>query len=117
MKSSNFQTAMRYIAREDEEDDAIPTSMAEEMDESGEAKRSLEGMPAIDHSTYDLRRLHDAVQRDVDVLSEIWHRLKDISEENDAKLARLKKLLSTELRGKKILVFTYYKDTARYLYR
>jgi ERCC4-related helicase len=26
-------------------------------------------------------------------------------------------LITTELRGKKVLVFTYYKDTAHYLYR
>src|SRR5207249_4352544 len=35
----------------------------------------------------------------------------------DAKLARLKDLLAGELRGQKVLLFTYYKDTARYLYR
>jgi hypothetical protein len=37
---------------------------------------------------------------------------------SDAKLQRLKDLLrSPELRGKKCLLFTYYLDTARYLYR
>ena len=35
----------------------------------------------------------------------------------DKKLAKLKELLGGELRGKKVLLFTYYKDTARYLYR
>ena len=34
---------------------------------------------------YDLRKLHEAVQHDVDVLSDIWQRVKDISRQ-DAKL-------------------------------
>jgi hypothetical protein len=74
-------------------------------------------MEAIDHGLYDLRKLHDAVQHDVEVLSKIWHRIKSIGPEGDAKLKRLKELLSKELRGEKVLVFSYYKDTARYLYR
>ncbi len=53
----------------------------------------------------------------MEVLSEIWHRVKDIRAEDDAKLARLKELLSSTLGGKKVLIFSYYKDTARYLYR
>ena len=74
-------------------------------------------MQRIDPTTYDLRRLHGAVQHDVDVLSTIWQRVKDIGPEDDAKLMRLKELLSGELRGKKVLIFSYYRDTARYLYR
>src|SRR5438477_13216822 len=35
----------------------------------------------------------------------------------DAKLVRLKELLAGELRGQKVLIFTYYRDTARYLYK
>lgn len=117
LKSCDFHKALRYLSREDEEDDATPTSMAEEMDASEEAQRVLEGMEGIDHGLYDLRKLHDAVQHDVEVLSKIWHRIKSIGPEGDAKLERLKELLSKELRGEKVLVFSYYKDTARYLYR
>ena len=115
--SSDFHKAMRYLTREDEEDDATPRSMADEMDANEEAKQVLEEMETVDPSMYDLRRLHDAVQHDVDVLSDIWQRVKDIGPEEDAKLNRLKELLSKDLRGEKVLVFTYYKDTARYLYR
>jgi len=117
LKSSDFHKALRYLAREDEEDDATPTSMAEEMDANEEARGVLESMELVDTSTYDLRRLHEAVQHDVEVLSGIWQRVKDIGPEGDAKLARLKELLSRDLRGKKVLIFSYYKDTARYLYR
>lgn len=117
LQSSDFHKALRYLAREDEEDDATPTSVAEEMDANEEARGVLAGMEPVDTSPYDLRRLHEAVQHDVEVLSEVWQRVKDIGPEGDAKLARLKELLSKDLLGKKVLVFSYYKDTARYLYR
>ncbi len=117
LRSGDFHKAIGYLEREDEEDDATPHSMADELDSSEEARRVLGSMEAIDPSQYDLRRLHAAVQHDVDVLSGIWKRVKDIGPDEDAKLARLKRLLAIDLRGKKVLVFTYYKDTARYLYK
>jgi superfamily II DNA or RNA helicase len=116
LKSTDFQKALRYLAREEEEDDATPSSLAEEIDESEEAGKVLESMETIDPSDYDLRRLHDAVQHDVDILTEIWARIRDIGPENDVKLQRLKGLLKGDLRGKKVLIFSYFKDTARYLY-
>jgi SNF2 family DNA or RNA helicase len=117
LKSTDFHKAIRYLSREDEEDDATPTSRADDLDISEEAQWILSEMEPIDPSIYDLRRLHEAVQHDVEVLSEIWHRVKDITPNDDAKLRRLKELLSGSLRGKKVLIFTYYKDTARYLFR
>jgi len=42
-------------------------------------------MAPIDPSLYDLRKLHEAVQHDVDVLTEIWQRVKEIKPENLAK--------------------------------
>jgi hypothetical protein len=57
------------------------------------------------------------MQDDIEILSRIWERVKGIGAEEDAKLLRLKELLTGELRGKKVLIFSYYKDTARYLYR
>src|SRR5439155_22446742 len=77
----------------------------------------MELMPSVDPSLYDLRKLHDAVQHDVDVLSKTWDRVRHVGAHSDAKLNRLKELLSGELLGKKVLIFTYYKDTAKYLYR
>jgi hypothetical protein len=108
---------MRFLSSEDEEDDAIPISLADEIDANQEARAFLETLGTVDPTQYDLRKLHEAVQHDVDVLSDIWQRVKDIKPNRDAKLARLKELLSKDLKGKKVLVFSYYKDTARYLYR
>jgi len=117
LQSSDFQKALRYLAREDEEDDAVPTSRADQLDASEEARKALEAMETVDPALYDLRRLHQEVQHDVEVLTEIWHSVRGIGHQEDAKLARLKDLLRGDLAGQKVLLFTYYKDTARYLYR
>ena len=117
LRSDDFRKAIRYLQREDEEDDATPTSAADDIDANDEARQVLEGMETIAPEQYDLRRLHKAVRQDITTLTEIWHKVSKISPEYDSKLQRLKMLLSGDLRGKKVLVFTYYKDTARYLYR
>ena len=117
MDSTSFQKAMRYLSREDEEDDSMPTSKADDLDAAEEAKAVLEALPHLDPAQYDLRRLHEAVQHDVEALTNIWHLIQHIGPEQDAKLRELKTLLSQDLKGQKVIVFTYYRDTARYLYR
>lgn len=117
IKSTDFHKIIRFLSSEEEEDDATPISLADEIDANEEARAFLETLGTVDPTTYDLRKLHDAVQHDVDVLSQIWQRVKDIKPAKDAKLTQLRELLSKELKGKKVLIFSYYKDTARYLYR
>jgi len=117
LASADFHRAIAYLSREDEEDDATPGSLADELDANEDARRYLERMAGVNTAEYDLRGIHRAVEHDVKVLTRIWERVKDIRPEKDAKLQRLKELLRGELRGRKVLVFTYYKDTARYLYR
>ncbi|MBI4193511.1 MAG: helicase [Betaproteobacteria bacterium] len=117
LKSSDFHRAIAYLSREDEEDDATPGSLADELDENEDARRLLERMATVNTSDYELRSIDRAVKHDVKVLTRIWERVKGITPENDAKLQRVKDLLRGDLRGRKVLVFTYYKDTARYLYR
>jgi hypothetical protein len=117
IRSTDFHKALRFVQTEDEEDDATPKSLADQMDDSEEARQALESMESIDPSNYDLRKLHDAIQHDVDLLTSIWHRVRDVGPDRDVKLKRLKELLSSELRGQKVLIFSYFKDTARYLYQ
>lgn len=117
LDSTSFQAAMRYLESEGEEDDALPSSRADALDAAEEARCILEGLPALDITQYDLRALRTALNHDIEALTEIWYRIRDIRPEQDAKLQRLKELLAGELRGRKVLVFTYYKDTARYLGR
>lgn len=116
IRSSDFHKAVRYLEREEEEDDATPASRAEQIDESEEAKEVLVAMETIDPAHYNLRKLHEAVQHDIDILTEIWQQVKGISAEKDAKLQKLKELLAGPLKCRKTLIFTYYKDTARYLF-
>jgi hypothetical protein len=87
------------------------------MDENEEARQLIEALPRLDPDKYDRRSLHRALQEDVDALTDIWHDIKDIRIGQDVKLQQLKNLLETELHGQKVIVFTYYKDTARYIYR
>src|SRR6266568_21913 len=116
LDSTSFQKAMRYLAREDEEDDATPSSLSDQLDESREARQFIDTLPTLEASLYDLKRLHNDLRRDVEALRSIWHEISTITADRDAKLARLKELLAGELKGQKVLLFTYYKDTARYLY-
>lgn len=76
-----------------------------------------ETLPRLDLSKYDRRALHHDLTKDIDVLTTIWHNIKLIGHSQDAKLQRLKNLLEAELPQKKVLIFTYYKDTARYLFQ
>ncbi|TMC85852.1 MAG: helicase, partial [Chloroflexi bacterium] len=116
LDSASFQKATRYLAREDEEDDATPSSLSDQLDESREARQFIDTLPTLEASLYDLKRLHNDLRRDVEALRSIWHEISTITADRDAKLARLKELLAGELKGQKVLLFTYYKDTARYLY-
>ncbi len=78
-------------------------------------------LPEVSVQEYDLRAIRRAVELDLCVFDSILKKLQSILEgsraepRRDAKLERLKSLLE-ELPGEKVLVFTYYQDTARYLY-
>jgi len=118
LDSTSFQKAMRFLAREDEEDDATPPgSRSDELDAHTEASQFLDTLPTLDSKLYDLKRLHNDLRNDVNALRAIWHAIESITPERDTKLATLKRLLASDLKGQKVLLFTSYKDTARYLYR
>ncbi|HUN09553.1 MAG TPA: helicase-related protein [Aggregatilineales bacterium] len=118
LDAASFQNAMRLLEEDDaDSEDMTPASRASEMDAAAEARALIEGLPRLDPAKYDRRALHRALQEDIDALTEIWHDIKNITYLHDAKLERLKQFLETDLRGQKVLIFTYYKDTARYLYR
>ena len=116
-ESHNFRKLSQLLQRETEEDDAAPRSLADEIDENEEARALLETMEPADPDEYDLKRLNDAIQHDVDVLTDLWRQVQGIGPKQDAKLARFKRLLREELKGQKVLVFSYFKDTAKYVHR
>jgi len=117
LDSSRFQKAMRYLASEDEEDDAVPGPLIEGLKAHKEARAFLHTLPTLNPQHYTLQRLRSDLRKDIAALKEIWQHIAPITPEQDAKLARLKELLAGELRGHKVLIFTYYRDTARYLYK
>jgi hypothetical protein len=118
LDAASFRMAIRLLENDDEDtEDITPSSLATEMDNSDEARQIIDTLPRLDAGKYDRRRLHRALQEDIDALTEIWHDIKDISITHDAKLQRLKSRLATDLHGQKVIIFTYYKDTARYLYQ
>ena len=117
LDSTSFQRAMRYLSREDEEEETTPAGRADELDANEDARELLASLPALDTAQYDLRGLHQALQHDADSLAELWRLVSNITADEDAKLQTLKSLLSEDLKGQKVIVFTYYRDTARYLYR
>ncbi len=117
LDSSSFHLAMRLVALDDEdEENSLPHSMAAEFDADVAAKEVIDTLPHLDADKYDRRRLHRALAADVDALTEIWFAIRHIGFAQDAKLQQFKELLQTDLQGKKLLIFTYYKDTARYLF-
>jgi superfamily II DNA or RNA helicase len=118
LDAASFRMAIRLLENDDEDsEDAAPSSLATAMDENAEARQIIDALPHLDASKYDWRRLHRALQEDIGALTEIWYDIKDINTTHDAKLQKLKALLDTELHGQKVIIFTYYKDTARYLYQ
>ena len=117
LDSTAFRESMRYLDREGEDDSARPNSRAERLNKKSEAREILDTLQELNPDLYDLSNLRKAVQHDIDILTEIWERIVEITPKCDAKLEKLKAMLSGELKGKKVLLFTYYKDTAQYVYK
>lgn len=77
----------------------------------------IAGLPRIDPGDYDLERIRTDIGNDIGLLGRIYSAVRPIKEDQDDKLQHLISLLTTELSGKKVLIFSYFKDTARYIYR
>jgi superfamily II DNA or RNA helicase len=117
LDSASFHNAMRLLEDDDiDSEDETPSSRASKIDDTEAARELIDALPRLETAKYDRRRLYHALQEDIDALTNIWHDIKDIHYADDAKLQRLKDLLANELSGQKVLIFSYYKDTARYVY-
>src|SRR5439155_24355211 len=81
-----------------------------------EAKAYIESLPTVDLNQYELRRLTHDVEADVKLLKSLYERTESLAA-NDGKLERLEELLAGDLKGKKVLIFSTFKDTTRYLHR
>lgn len=76
----------------------------------------FDNLQGIDTNMYDLAQIEQDVQHDLRLLENILQPLQEIDTLQDSKLQTLKRLLTTQLQGQKVLLFSYFKDTARYLY-
>jgi SNF2 family DNA or RNA helicase len=115
VSSKDFQKAIRFLAR-DEEDDIAAGSVADELDAVAEAKAYIESLPTVDLNEYDLRNLTHDVEADVKTLKGLYERTEALAAK-DGKLQRLKRLLAGDLKGQKVLIFSTFKDTTRYVHR
>jgi SNF2 family DNA or RNA helicase len=113
--SRDFQKLTRFLAR-DEEDEPVAASLAEDLDAVEEARAYLDSLPRVDLNQYDLRRLRRDVERDIELLRTLFDRSEPLVG-SDGKLERLKELLAGELKGRKVLIFSTFKDTSRYVHQ
>ena len=84
-------------------------------------ERLIAALPEADIRDYDLRAIRRELERDMKALDkildliEITEQLQDETQ-RDAKLHEVKQVLGGELANQKVLIFSYYRDTAQYLY-
>jgi superfamily II DNA or RNA helicase len=109
LDSKNFRKLI-LAASTDSDSEAAISSIIDFLDE-------------IDPNDYHLDLLRSHIESDLSALDGILNTLEQIegavraNKDGDCKLAAFKELLLTKLKGQKILVFSYFKDTADYLYR
>lgn len=115
LNADAFHEAVRIIEQDDQE---LPESKYASFKDSAEIKALLEKTEPLDESKYDKDKILKALRNDHRILSDIWLRIERITPQNDVKLQELKKLLaSKEFSGRKLIIFSYYRDTARYVYQ
>ena len=88
----------------------------EEAEETEAWEKFIQSLDELEKEHYDIEGLREAVHADLKALVEVLEGLS--CEREDSKLQTLKKLLASDgLKGHKIVVFSYFKDTARYIFR
>ncbi len=112
--SGDFWKMLR-VAGLDGEDELGASALAEKLESTEAVKEYLAGVKPVDLNLYDLRRLVHDLERDIAALKKLHVETEPLAT-HDAKLAKLKELLAGPLRGRKVLIFTGYKDTSRYLF-
>ena len=130
LDSATFQVATRYLEQEATDDSdandpgtvlgaaaSAPVSRADALNADAETLALLESLPELQADHYQVGQMEADLSEDIEILTRIWERIEEVGPEQDAKLQQVKTLLAGDLRGRKVLLFTYYKDTARYLYR
>jgi superfamily II DNA or RNA helicase len=87
----------------------------DEEEPSEDLQAFLKNLESIDASQYNLHAIQKAVEEDVRKLESLLQELERLAPQHDAKVNRLANLLTNDLRHEKVLIFSYYKDTAQML--
>ena len=104
--------AMYDIAQSDPDSINEPETIdafRKKIQESGETKYKIEA--------FDIEKLIEAIQNDIETFEQIDGLIHTITDSTDDKLHRLQKLLNEDYVGKKVLIFTEFTGTAKYLDR
>ncbi len=105
---------MVQISQADIDDEGAPDDLADELMDDEDVKEYLKELKPVALNEFDAARLLTDVEHDLSILDDLHHKIEPLVK-RDAKLQGLKDLLAGDLKGKKVLIFTSYKDTARYL--
>lgn len=104
----------QWLRAEVSDDEAA--SDDEPSEEGKELETFLASLPTLEAMRYDTEALLAATKADIETLDGILSQLEE--SRHDDKLETLKGLLtSASLRGRKIALFSYFRDTARYVYQ
>lgn len=79
-----------------------------------EAATLLQNLPTVEASVYRTQELARVVEKDLGLLREMAQLVEPITIEKDPKISKLLELIEARP-GKKIVVFSYFQDTIRYL--
>ena len=108
-------------AEEDDNDEERsipqPRSRHAEIEANPKAAALLKQANRLPAGTYDVQRLNDALDADLQALRGVFDLVHPIKAADDKKLQRLREMLAGQPAGTKVLVFTAFRDTVRYLYR
>jgi superfamily II DNA or RNA helicase len=79
-------------------------------------------LPEADITEYNLPAIRRELERDMNALDRILEMVETVQQigdetKRDVKLAEVKTLLANDLHSHKVLIFSYYRDTAEYLYK
>ncbi|TVR18353.1 MAG: helicase [Anaerolineaceae bacterium] len=107
----NSSMNRRLLALEAQGDDLAPDNLQAIVDK----------LPEVDIDGYYIGELRKKLRDDIQTLDAILEditliRTQEDETQRDAKLTQLKRLLSGDLCGQKVIVFSYYQDTAQYIF-
>lgn len=130
LTSDLFRKALSALRNAEEDEDGLEALLpgpgagriasgilADRLEGSEAAAQVLAAMEEVHPEDFDLRSMHRDIEEDLQALRSIEAGLASIGPDQDAKWRTFLQRLIGEARGRKVLIFTYYKDTATYLRR